>query len=574
MHILKCGNTPTIPKEYIVRIPSFTTALFVLYVLAMCSVARAGDNHVVSSDWPQWRGANRDSISQETGLALDWAAHPPREMWTSEVGTGSSCVVVVNDRAYTMGWSSNHGGEDTIYCFNAETGSLIWKYSYANYQPLSEDHGLPAPRSLYGPNSTPCVDGDRIYTSTSSGKALCLQTDTGEVLWERNLQVETGADRNGVVSTHGCESNFASPIVIGDVVVFGVGCTGVAVDKLTGKIRWGWAGGGESIASPIHLSLDGTDYVGVVDSERWMHIMNLTSGKDLGLNRWVVSYSGVKYLPDPIFCDGKLILNGECYSASDWKKLWSTKPGGYAPNIVSNGFLYLCNQTDGQLSCVDLKDGSVKASCAIPLDSSMIMAQGKLLAIGNDEITVVQASPDGFKLEGQLKLPGEHQGYFLLPTISDGRLFVKGQAGRVTVYDIRAPGHPRYVANRPATSPTPLVSSAVMPTVSRPTDQDWPQSRGPLHNGVAPANTLKLDWSTAQPRPLWQTNVGPAFSGMTMVGDRIYTVGYNYRSAFNYGGAGTQWTTICCIDARNGQQIWSQDCAFPRSGDFVTRNYR
>ena len=552
------------------KIPLSTAVLFLFGIFALNSVARSGENPVVTSDWPQWRGANRDSISRETGLALDWVAQPPREMWTAEIGLGSSCVVVVKDRAFTMGWCSNHGGEDTIWCFNAETGAVLWKYTYANYQVLSGDHGLPAPKSLYGPNSTPCVDGDRIYTSTSSGKALCLRTDTGEVLWERNLQTETGADRNDVVSAHGCESNFASPIVIGDVVVFGVGCTGVAVDKLTGKIRWGWAGGGEGIASPIYISLNGADYVGVVDSERWMHIMNLASGKDVGLNRWVVSYSGGKYLPDPVFCDGKLILNGECYAAPDWKKLWSTKPGAYAPNIVSNGFLYLCNQTDGQLSLVDLKDGSVKASAELPHDSAIIMAQGKLLAIGNNAINVVQASPDGIKMEGKLQLPGENQGYFLVPTIADGRLFVRGQAGKVIVYDIRGPGHPRYVANRPALSPALVAATDLIPPVSKSTDQDWPQSRGPLRNGAAPANNLTLDWTTAQPRQLWQINVGPAFSGMTMVGDRIYTVGYNYGSPCNDGGAGTQWTTICCIDARNGRQIWSQDCALPRAGDFVT----
>ena len=549
----------------------FTVAQLSFAICAIVFASRGAEPTVGTSDWPQWRGPNRDSISPETGLVLDWTAQPPREMWTAEVGIGLSSFVVVKDRAITMGWSSNHGGEDTIWCFNAETGAVLWKYTYPHYQPLSGDHSLPEPKSLYGPNSTPCVDGDRIYTSTSSGKVLCLRTDTGDVLWERNLQAETGADRNGVVTAHGCESSCASPIVIGDVVFFGVGSMGVAVDKLTGKIRWGWGGGGETIASPIYISLNATDYVGVVDSERWMHILNLTSGKDIGLNRWVVSYSGGRFDPDPLFLDGKLILNGECYSSQNWKKLWSTKAGAYGPNIASKGFLYLCNQNDGKLYCSDLKDGTVKASADVPRNATIIMAQGKLLAVGSDEINIVQASPDGIKLEGKIKLPGEKQGYLLLPALSDGRLFVRGQVGKVIVYDIRGPGHPRYAANRPAAKPALVASAAAVPPVTSATDQDWPQSRGPLRNGVAPANKLKLDWTTAQPRQLWQVNIGPAFSGMTMVGDRIYTVGYNYGSAFNYGGAG-QWTTICCLDARTGQKIWSQDCAFPRAGDYLTPN--
>ena len=547
-----------------------TTPLLCFVLCAFVFASWGAESAVTTSDWPQWRGPNRDSISPETGLALDWNAQPPREMWTAEVGIGLSSFVVVKDRAITMGWSSNHGGEDTIWCFNAETGAVLWKYTYPHYQPLSGEHSLPEPKNLYGPNSTPCVDGDRLYTSTSSGKVLCLRTDTGDVLWERNLQAETGADRNGIVTAHSCESSCASPIVIGDVVFFGVGSMGVAVDKLTGKIRWGWGGGGETIASPIYISLNATDYVGVVDSERWMHILNLTNGKDIGLNRWVVSYSGGRFDPDPIFLDGKLILNGECYSAQTWKKLWSTKAGAYGPNIPSKGFLYLCNQNDGKLYCSDLKDGTVKASADVPRNASIIMAQGKILATGSDEINVVQASPDGIKLEGKIKLPGEKQGYFILPAISDGRLFVRGHVGKVVVYDIRGQGHPKYAANRPAAKPAPVATLAAVSPVSASTDQDWPQSRGAQRNGVAPANKLKFDWTTAQPRQLWQINIGPAFSGMSLVGDRIYTAGYNYGSAFNYGGAGFQWTTICCVDARTGQQIWSHDYAFPRAGDFVT----
>ena len=533
--------------------------------------ASGAESSGANTDWPQWRGPNRDSVSPETGLALDWAAQPPREMWSAEVGIGLSTVVVVKDRAFTMGWTSNHGGEDTIWCFNAETGSVIWKYTYPHYQPLSLDRAFPEVKNLYGPNSTPCVDGDRLYTSTSSGKVLCLRADTGAVLWERNLLNETGADRNGIITAHVCPSNCASPIVIGDVVVFGVGATGVAVDKMTGKIRWGWAGGGEAYASPINFTFNGEDCVGVIDAERSIRIMGLKSGKDYSPNRWVVSYSPGGAVPDPIFTEGKLILNGECYAAPDLKKVWSVKKiGNYCSNILNKGFLYLSNQQDGQLTCVDIKDGSIKASGEIPRNSYIIMAQDKILAVSNDEINVVQASPDAIKVEGKLKLPGEKQGYFLLPSISNGRLFVRGQAGKVTVYDIRGPGHSKYAANRPAAKSAPVTSTASVAPVSKATDQDWPQSRGPLRNGVAPANNLKLDWTSAQPKPLWQVNVGPAFSGVTMVGDRIYTVGYNYASPFNYGGAGSQWTTIYCIDARNGQQIWSQNFGFPRAGDFFT----
>ena len=553
----------------------FTSSKITQCVVGLLVLGTSVSN-AVNTDWPQWRGPNRDSVSQETNLALDWTAQPPRVMWTAEVGNGESCVVVVKDRAYTMGWTSNHGGEDTVWCFNAETGAVLWKQSYPDYQFLSWDHGLPTPKSLRGPSSTPCVDGDRLYTSTSSGKACCFRAETGELLWERDLLTETGADRNDKNGSFGgSDLNAASPLVIGDIVVFGVGNTGVGVDKITGKIRWGWgSGGGETVASPIYLSVNGEDCVGIVDGDKTLHVIVVKSGKELK----AIPYPPARYASDPLLIDGNLVLNSECYSTKDWKKLWKSKDGAYGPNVVSNGFLYLCNNYDGQLACIDLKDGAIKSSCNIPPYSTYIMAQGKLLAIGGGcfgggEIDLIQAGPEGFKIEGKLKLPEDKignqpvgQGYLVLPTISDGRLFVRGQIGRVTAYDIRGSGHPKYVANRPAVTPVPTLTSTS--SVSKPTDQDWSQARGPLRNGIAPANNLSLDWSKAQPKPLWQTNIGPAFSGVTMVGDRIYTVGYNYQSGFYFGGAGVHLTSFYCIDAITGKRIWTQNVGLPRHPDF------
>ena len=92
----------------------FTSSKITQCVVGLLVLGTSVSN-AVNTDWPQWRGPNRDSVSQETNLALDWTAQPPRVMWTAEVGNGESCVVVVKDRAYTMGWTSNHGGEDTVW---------------------------------------------------------------------------------------------------------------------------------------------------------------------------------------------------------------------------------------------------------------------------------------------------------------------------------------------------------------------------------------------------------------------------------------------------------------------------
>ena len=78
-------------------------------------------------DWPHWRGPNENGISRETNWSVDWPEAGPPQLWNAKVGTGFSTVSVVGDKLYTMGHA---GDDDTVFCFNAETGSEIWKYSY------------------------------------------------------------------------------------------------------------------------------------------------------------------------------------------------------------------------------------------------------------------------------------------------------------------------------------------------------------------------------------------------------------------------------------------------------------
>ena len=36
-----------------------------------------------AADWPNFRGPNRDGISPETGINLDWSGKPPKTLWTA-----------------------------------------------------------------------------------------------------------------------------------------------------------------------------------------------------------------------------------------------------------------------------------------------------------------------------------------------------------------------------------------------------------------------------------------------------------------------------------------------------------
>jgi hypothetical protein len=64
----------------------------------------AGTFSASSSDWPQWRGPNRDGISTETGLLKKWPDVGPPLAWKATgLGAGHSTVSISKGRIFTAG---------------------------------------------------------------------------------------------------------------------------------------------------------------------------------------------------------------------------------------------------------------------------------------------------------------------------------------------------------------------------------------------------------------------------------------------------------------------------------------
>ena len=124
-----------------------------------------------ADDWPQWRGLNRNGVSAEQGWLARWPADaPPKTAWKANVGKGHSAVSIASGRAYTMGWD---GKNDTVFCFDAATGKLLWKQSYSCGDIVQWS----------GPRATPTVDGDTVYTLGQHGQLHAWHAVTGKKLW-------------------------------------------------------------------------------------------------------------------------------------------------------------------------------------------------------------------------------------------------------------------------------------------------------------------------------------------------------------------------------------------------------
>ena len=53
-----------------------------ILVLAGTVVTLLGAQTPTPSDWPQWRGPDRNGLSKETGLMKQWPASGPPRLWS------------------------------------------------------------------------------------------------------------------------------------------------------------------------------------------------------------------------------------------------------------------------------------------------------------------------------------------------------------------------------------------------------------------------------------------------------------------------------------------------------------
>ncbi|MEY4176581.1 MAG: hypothetical protein RLY70_155 [Planctomycetota bacterium] len=75
-------------------------------------------------DWPQWRGPNRDGISQETMLLKSWPKDGPTQLWQVDtVGAGYSSLAVKDGRIFTQG---DLDGVEHALALDAATGKMLW----------------------------------------------------------------------------------------------------------------------------------------------------------------------------------------------------------------------------------------------------------------------------------------------------------------------------------------------------------------------------------------------------------------------------------------------------------------
>jgi outer membrane protein assembly factor BamB len=408
---------------------------------------------LMAANWPQWRGPQRDGISKETGLLQEWPTEGPKLLWQlSDIGEGYSTPAVVGERIYLI---SNEGLENEfVQALDVEDGEQIWAQRIGIV-------GNPEQQPPYpGSRSTPTVDGNVLYALGSDGDLVCMDTETGNIRWQKHL-------RNDFGGKYGEWAYSESPLVDGDVLVCTPGgeqATLLALNKRTGDVIWKASvpseeeGGEEAgYASIVIANIGGVkQYVQFL--QKGVVGIDAATGKFLWRYDRTAQGSPAN-IPTPIVRDnfvysatgrggGALVeiiaTNGE-FTA---KEVYH----GQYPNMIGGAVLvgdYLYGTSGPRTMCVEFKTGEVtwQQDRAVS-PASVCYADGRLYFHGEatGELALIEATPEEYRERGRFTPPDqpEHGRYkaWAYPVVADGRLYVRDM-NMLWCYDVKAPARIR-----------------------------------------------------------------------------------------------------------------------------------
>ena len=413
-------------------------------LLLVLFLANAG--FTVAADWTKWRGPYRNGITDETNWTPKALEGNPKILWETNLGLGYSAVAVKGDRLYAMGNKEIITGDDTvgvdiIYCFHARTGKEIWRYTYR----CQTDETWP------GPTASPVLDGDRLYTlSDDTGDLFCLNALDGRVHWKRNVvaEFETVPPYDGV-------GYAGSPYIEGDLVMFNLNTSGIALDKMTGETVWASDPGRCSFSTPVVFHREDKKKIALFGA-RYLFILDLLTGKVEGSFAWETSSN--ENTADPIVVGDEVFISSAygqgCallkITDGDPEPIWQNKAmrNQFTSSVYIDGYVY---GIDGDrrrcsLRCIDFKTGESMWSQRMAF-ASLIAANDRLIILDEDGVLhIAEVTPEAYReivsakvqrSAGGARLRGRNRTYWWTnPVLTSGLLFVRSDKGDLVCIDV------------------------------------------------------------------------------------------------------------------------------------------
>jgi len=382
-----------------------------------------------STDWPQWRGPNRDGISKETGLLKSWPANGPTLLWKAKgAGSGYSSFAVANGKLFTMGL---RGDREFIIAFDVANGKEVWASSHGG-GPFRNDRGD-------GPRGTPTVDGDRLYALGGNGDLSCLDARNGKIIWSKNVLKEFGGSniRWGISE---------SPLVIGDKVLVNAGgpnASIVAMKKTDGSVIWKSQSDEAGYSSAIPFNVNGSTQVVFFTGARAVGL-DVRDGKLLW--DYAKPSNDVANVATPIARANRIFISSdygtgggvvEIKADNKAEEIYFTKDmrNHHSSSVLVGDYLY--GFSSQILTAMKFDTGEIAWRDRSVGKGSLVYADGRLYCLSeNGVVGLVEASPAGYKEVGRFRIPQDSLPTWTHPVVSGGRLFLRDQ-DTIYAFDVK-----------------------------------------------------------------------------------------------------------------------------------------
>ena len=261
-----------------------------LFVVGLTFSASTQSN---SSNWPQWRGPNRDGHASGFIPPKAW---PERltSRWKTDVGLGYATPLLVGDRLYVF---ARQADEEVMAALDAASGKVLWHTGYP--APFKMDKAA-APHGA-GPKSTPAYADGKLFSLGMSGIVSAFDAASGKRLWQKEA----------LPAQPLWTSHSFSPLVDRGAVVVHMGGndkgTLSAFDVNTGNPKWSWSGDGPGYGSPMLFDFGGTPQIVTMTQQKFI-------GLDSGTGRllWERAYTTeyAQNIITPVRFGDTLIVSG------------------------------------------------------------------------------------------------------------------------------------------------------------------------------------------------------------------------------------------------------------------------
>ena len=478
---------------------------------------------VFAADWPHWRGPDRSGISAETNWNPKALSDSTKPLWTASVGTGFSAVSIAEGKAITMG--NVDKTTDMVVCLDALTGQSLWTYRYE--EPLTPN--------MYegGPSATPTIHDKKVYTVSKSGKMLCLDLETGALIWRRQTDCKKP------------EWGFAgSPVILEEKAIYNIGSCGLALDKETGQILWQSGREESGYATAVPFTMDGKTQLALFSKEH-LYSVDPADGRILWSYPWKTNWD--VNASDPILKDDEaLITSGYNHGAtllkisgSEVRSVWENKNlrSQLSGPVLINGYIYGIDEN--QLACLDWKSGQVRWTEKTVGKGSLTAAGDKLIVLSDKgRLIIAQATDEQFAVISSAQILSGR--CWTTPVLANGLIYARNAKGDLVCIDLRI------AAAASALDSEPVITAAELG--GRTVSQDWSCWQGPDRNNKSPETGLLKKWPPEGPALLWSAeDLGSGYSSASVANKKIYVTGLKNKRG-----------VLSCLDW-DGKLIWTAD---------------